>query len=1609
MNTQPNHDADRQKILDTISKNLAKKVPSKLKESADIFAKLYYANVSLEDLAEVPRESLDASLLGMWEFCLKRTPGKVKIRVYTQKQELNGQPSTKTIIEIINDNMPFIVDSVTGAINSLGYSTHLVIHPVMRIERDKAHQLKEVLPHAHQGTYESLIHCEILGSFSPKKLKELEEEIVRVLRDVRAAVEDWQPMRDKIQAIIRDLKDNPPVVSVEEETEAIAFLEWIEDNHFTFLGFCEYTLKPDQTTIKRSLVPEKGLGILRDLHTQEITRIFKGVEFSPANRRQAIEPDPLLLTKTSEISPVHRRDPMDSITIKHLDSDKNVIGLYQFIGLFTSVAYNRSVWDIPLLRRKVSNILKRSGFSEQWHDGKTLIHILESFPRDELFQASEDWLFETCMHIVQLQNRQRLTLFIREDRFERFFSCLVYIPRERYDSALRNKIQDILEKTLHGTVSNWQTQFGELAFARIHYILNLHKGVPAYDLKSLEDKLVEASLTWGDHLNQALVNVFGEEKGAALFEKYGKGFSGGYQERFTPHEAITDIKEIEKTLEQAHFQASLTKKKSRDARYARLKVYVTDHPISLSHILPILENMNFKVLTEIPFTINLSDNRKVWIHDFEVQTNEELHLELDHFREHFLEGLDLIWQEKLENDAFNRLIVSANLTWQECQLLRVYAKYLRQLQVTFSQTYMEETLANYPRICRLLIQLFTVKFDPASKEDREKAQADILEKIQTHLEDVSVLDEDRILNKFANSITSTLRTNYYQLQNGKQKPYLSIKIDCMAIDEMPLPRPKYEIFVYSTHVEAIHLRGGDVARGGIRWSDRKEDFRTEVLGLMKAQMVKNAVIVPTGSKGGFIVKRPPSNDQPALSFMNEVVFCYKTMMQGLLDLTDNIKGSKIIPPKNVVRWDGDDTYLVVAADKGTATFSDFANQVAKDYDFWLDDAFASGGSSGYDHKKMGITARGAWESVKRHFREMGVNADKEPITVVGIGDMSGDVFGNGMLLSKHLKLVAAFNHLHIFIDPTPDPAESYQERKRLFDLHGSAWTDYNADLISKGGGVFDRKAKSIKITREMKKLFDIQEATLTPSDLIRYLLKASVDLIWFGGIGTFIKASTESNIDVGDRGNDALRVDGIDVRASVIGEGANLGVTQQGRIEYAKNGGCLNTDAIDNSAGVDCSDHEVNIKILFGEAMKDNRLTLKKRDKLLEEMTDDVAQLVLEDNFWQNQIISLAHIQGHHLLDEQARLIRDLESEGLLNRAIENLPDEKEITRRLSEKEGLTRPELAVLLAYAKISLKHQFIQSDLPDLDILQARLFSYFPDRLQKPYHDEILGHPLRREVTMTLFTNSLINRMGITFVHEMRRQLGVKAVDVAKAYVIVRDLCDLITLWRELETMDKLPHSFQTDLMLSINENMRRMTDWFVRYDEGHPDIEKTIDFFKPDFIALRNHLSSFFPPKQQAAYNEKCEEYQKLGLPEPMAERFITLNALVSVPDIILLSKELKMDVKNVAKVYFALGQQLGFEWLRETAISLSGETHWSQGAANTLVEDFYMNQKDLTQSVLSSGKSLDAIFTKEGRIAKSILNSKDIESMIESVMNAPIVDFAMMTVVERRLRILANEG
>jgi glutamate dehydrogenase len=976
--------------------------------------------------------------------------------------------------------------------------------------------------------------------------------------------------------------------------------------------------------------------------------------------------------------------------------------------------------------------------------------------------------------------------------------------------------------------------------------------------------------------------------------------------------------------------------------------------VPLSDVLPMLENMGVKVLSEVPFEVAGRDlAKRIWVHDFAMRLRDGGECDVAEIKRPFQEAFAAVWTRRMENDGFNGLVLGAGLTWREVTVLRAYAKYLRQTAFTFSQEYMEEALRQHPAIARHLARLFLARFDPDADANRPVRCAELAAAIEEGLEQVANLDQDRILRRFLNLIQSTLRTNYFQLaEDGGPKDYISFKLDSRAVEELPLPRPLVEIWVYSPRVEAVHLRGGKVARGGIRWSDRREDFRTEILGLMKAQQVKNAVIVPVGSKGGFVVKRPPLSGGRE-EIQAEGIACYKTLMRGMLDITDNIVGAGTVPPTRVVRYDDDDPYLVVAADKGTATFSDIANAVSQEYGFWLDDAFASGGSAGYDHKKMGITARGAWESVKRHFRELGRDIQSEDFSVTGVGDMSGDVFGNGMLLSRHIRLLGAFNHLHIFVDPDPDPEKSWAERARLFGLPRSSWSDYDVTLISKGGGVFDRNAKSIRLTPEIKALFGLSADSVTPSDLMRAILMAEVDLLWFGGIGTYVKAGRETAAEVGDRANDAIRIDAGRIRAKVIGEGANLGVTQRGRIEFALRGGRLNTDAIDNSAGVDCSDHEVNIKVLLGAVVAAGDMTLKQRDRLLEAMTDDVAQLVLRDNYDQTQALSVAQSRGTALLDAQSRLMRGLERGQLqLNRAIEYLPDDEALAERVATGIGLTRPEMAVLLAYAKMALYDELLDSALPEDPQLGNDLAWYFPTRLREDHPGAIAEHRLRREIIATVVTNSMINRVGATFVNTIEEQTGAVPSDIARAYTIVRDVFGLHALWEGIESLDtKVPAALQTTMLLEIQGLVERQTVWFLRNGRQPLDIAGHVAEFGPGVAALRACLAEVLGPLDRSQLDAAAARFAEQGVPKDLAQSVASLDVLASACDVVRLAAAAGQPVARVASVYFAVGTRFALDWLREKVGDLTADTYWQKLAVGALMDDFFGHQRLLAQDVL----------------------------------------------------------
>ncbi|MEA2755515.1 MAG: glutamate dehydrogenase, partial [Aliidongia sp.] len=1275
-------ETDNLALLDAVIALAAKSPPTDRFDEQ--FIRDFYRNVPPDDLLRRSPADLLAAAAALWRFIGERRPGRAKLCVLSAQESANAWTGGRTIVQICNDDMPFLVDSVTAALKRLDLIVHLVIHPVLTLERDAEGRLLGLGRDRPGVVRESVMQIELAGPAGTERRAAIADELETVLADVRAAVVDWSSMRKRVAQIAGELGDPTVPVSAAEASEVSEFLHWLAENNFTFLGYREYQFGGSGLTV----VPEVGRGLLRDDNYLVFDGIRNFTTLSPDVQAFLRSPQLVMISKSNRKSTVHRPVPLDTIGIKTFDADGKVVGQKLIVGLFTSVSYGHPPHQIPMLRHKVLSCIEHSGFESTSHDGKALQHILDNYPRDELFQIDERELFQTSLGILHLQDRQRIALFARKDPFERFISALVYVPRDRYNADVRLRMGIVLERAFGGTIASQSTQLDDAVLARIHFIVATTPGqIPDIEIAAVEQMLVEAGRVWADRLGEALTTAKGEEAGIDLLHRFADALPNGYIERFSAEMAVADIERILAIESGLPIALTLYRDAETGNGDLRLKTFHAGTPIALSDVLPMLENLGLKVINEMPFEVRPRGiGQAMWIQEFEMVARGGP-IDLAAVTPLFETAFPAVWSGALENDGFNRLILGAGLSARETIVLRTYCKLLRQAGSSFSQAYMEDTAGAHPAIARLLIRLFATQFDPAhSADDRDDDAARIVQEIATALDAVTNLDEDRILRSFLLLIRQSLRTNFYQTTpSGEPKPYLSIKLASQEIDLLPLPRPLVEIYVYSPRTEGCHLRGGKVARGGIRWSDRKEDFRTEILGLMKAQMVKNSVIVPVGSKGGFVVKRPPAGDREALNA--EVVACYRILMSGLLDITDTIQGTTIVPPRNVVRRDGDDPYLVVAADKGTATFSDIANGVAIEYGFWLGDAFASGGSIGYDHKVMGITARGAWEAVKRHFRELGTDIQSTDFTCVGVGDMAGDVFGNGMLLSPHTRLIGAFNHQHIFLDPDPDTATSWAERKRLFDLPRSNWKDYDPSLLSKGGAIYERQAKSIALSPEAQARLGITEVRLTPAQLIQRLLHQPVDLLWFGGIGTYVKASTESQAEAGDRTNDALRIDAGDLKAKVVGEGANLAMTQRARIQYALKGGRLNTDAIDNSAGVDTSDHEVNIKIGIAGIIAAGKLSPAERAGFLASMTEEVGRLVLEDNYLQTEALSVAEAEAGAILDQHVRLMRSLERAGKLDRAIEFLPDDEALAQRAALKRGLTRPELAILLAYAKNAL----------------------------------------------------------------------------------------------------------------------------------------------------------------------------------------------------------------------------------------------------------------------------------------------------------------------------------
>ncbi|MFD7246044.1 NAD-glutamate dehydrogenase [Streptomyces massasporeus] len=1605
----------------------AQKAPDR--ETLLTFLQRYYLHTAPEDLTDRDPVDVFGAAVSHYRLAENRPQGTANVRVHTPTVEENGWTCSHSVVEVVTDDMPFLVDSVTNELTRQGRGIHVVIHPQFVVRRDVTGKLIEVLSTRptgdlpHDAHVESWIHVEIDRETDRADLKQITADLLRVLSDAREAVEDWGKMREAAIRLAEGLPDEsiPDDLPGPQVEEARELLRWLADDHFTFLGYREYQLREDDSL---AAVPGTGLGILRadPQHAGEESHpVSPSFERLPADARaKAREHKLLVLTKANSRATVHRPSYLDYIGVKKFDADGNVIGERRFLGLFSSAAYTESVRRVPVIRRKVEEVLEKAGFSPNSHDGRDLTQILETYPRDELFQTPADELRAIVTSVLYLQERRRLRLYLRQDEYGRYYSALVYLPRDRYTTAVRLRIIEILKEELGGISVDFTAWNTESILSRLHFVVRVPQGTELPELSDsdkerIEARLVEAARSWEDAFAEALDAELGEEHAAEAMRRYAHAFPEGYKADHNPRAAVADLVHLEQLNAEADkdFALSLYEPVGAAPEERRFKIYRTGDAISLSAVLPVLNRLGVEVVDERPYELRCSDRSVAWIYDFGLRmprANGGGDYFGDDARERFQDAFSATWTGKAENDGFNALVLSAGLTWRQAVVLRAYAKYLRQAASTFSQDYMEDTLRNNVHTTRLLVSLFEARMSP----DRQRAGHEIvdalLEEVDAALDQVASLDEDRILRSFLTVIKATLRTNFFQeAAGGKPHDYVSMKFDPQAIPDLPAPRPAFEIWVYSPRVEGVHLRFGKVARGGLRWSDRREDFRTEILGLVKAQMVKNTVIVPVGAKGGFVAKQLPDPSVDRDAWMAEGIASYKTFISALLDITDNMVAGEVVPPADVVRHDEDDTYLVVAADKGTATFSDIANGVAENYNFWLGDAFASGGSAGYDHKGMGITARGAWESVKRHFRDMGVDCQSEDFTVVGIGDMSGDVFGNGMLLSEHIRLVAAFDHRHIFIDPNPDAATSYAERRRLFELPRSSWEDYDKDLLSAGGGIFPRTAKAIPVNAHIREALGIEAKVtkLTPADLMKAILHAPVDLLWNGGIGTYVKSSTESNADVGDKANDAIRVDGADLRVAVVGEGGNLGLTQLGRIEFALHGGRINTDAIDNSAGVDTSDHEVNIKILLNGLVRDGDMTVKQRNKLLAEMTDEVGRLVLRNNYAQNTAIANALAQSGAMLHAQQRFMKHLVREGHLDRALEFLPTDRQIRERLAQGQGLTGPETAVLLAYTKITVAEELLHTSLPDDPYLSTLLHAYFPTELREQFPEHLVCHPLRREITTTVLVNDTVNTGGTTYLHRLREETGASLEEIVRAQTAARAIFRQSPVWDGVEALDnKVEAAVQTRIRLHARRLVERGTRWLLNNRPQPLQLAETVDFFADRVEQVWSQLPKLLRGADQEWYGKIYDELTGVGVPDELATRVAGFSSAFPTLDIVSIADRMDREPLDVAEVYYDLADRLRITQLMDRISELPRADRWQSMARAAIREDLYAAHAAVTADVLAVG---DGTSTPEQRYKaweqKNAAILGRARATLEEIQSSESFDLANLSVAMRTMRTL----
>ncbi|MDO6745733.1 NAD-glutamate dehydrogenase [Gilvimarinus sp. 1_MG-2023] len=1580
--------------VEAIAEAVAKSQPESVREACKVFVRLFFNHFPAEDFIDRPSSDISGCLLWLWSLLQGEVANLPIVQVVNPELDSWGWSSPHTVIAVRQMDMPFLVDSIRLELAH----RHIPIFSVKStpyVPVRQGGQLVEILPvQSRQHTAEAMVYLEVGKLTDARSIREAVLALNEVLGQIQKVVTDFLPLKQAMLDSADELGQVSHALACNDVTEAQKFLHWLTNDHFTFLGFTEFNLENRQG--KDVLVEDRHqrVGLFDD---NSKTKIKILDDAHPGVSRFYLSPASIAFSKSPRRSRIHRSAYPDYVVVKRYNPEGKVIGECRFLGLYTSSVYSESPSAIPLLREKISYLYERMGLTPWSHEGKALEQIVETFPRDELFQSSAAELYETVRGILEINERYKVKLFLRRDRFAKFVSCLLYVPRDLFSTQIRLRVQQLIGEKVGACDEQFNTFFSESLLARVHLVFRLKdKQMPEVDTLALEQEIEAMVRSWQDALLSELYHHHTEEQARYLAKLYDTNFSAAYQEAFTVQHAASDIAILE-SMEQETLWLEVIP--GSESSGIRLKLYRQGMPLALSDIIPLLEDFGLRVLSEHPFKLLNKNKKVIWLHDFELQRAESAEPLTNAGFANLKQAIIAVWEKKSESDSFNQLVVEAGLDWRMISVFRAYANYMQQTLFNSSIEHIAEALVNQRFIVMCLVKLFNALFSP--ENNNSKLAEEQLQAIDDALENVPSLIEDRIIRQYVALMNATVRTNYFQ---SDTLDYLAFKLMPRQLNNIPEPKPMFEIFVYSGRFEGLHLRGGKVARGGLRWSDRYQDYRTEVLGLVKAQQVKNAVIVPSGAKGGFVCKQVAGLSREEK--FAEGKACYRQFIQALLSISDNVIDDQVVLPNQVVCKDEPDPYLVVAADKGTATFSDLANSVAQEADFWLGDAFASGGSQGYDHKAMGITAKGAWVCVQRHFKELSVDVQNDPITVVGIGDMGGDVFGNGMLCSESIQLVAAFNHLHIFIDPQPDASASFAERQRLFNAAGSQWSDYDESLISAGGGVFDRSAKSISLTAEARSALGIDASRLTPAELINHILRAPVDLIWNGGIGTYVKAEAESHAEVGDKANDAVRINGNDLRCKVFGEGGNLGMTQLGRIEFALAGGACNTDFIDNSAGVDCSDHEVNIKISLSQLIKADELGEASRNALLVEMTDEVSSDVLLNNYRQSQAISLASGDSLARTAEIVRFIHCLEAAGRLDRALEFLPDDEKIAQRQAAGKGLVRPEISVLISYAKVGLKEDLATPTITQDPVLAKLCLQAFPATMQSRFPKVLMDHPLVSEIVATQLANDIVNTQGFTFVQRMIDATGSTTAEVARAYFLATTVAGVKALWRAIEDLGfSVEDSVQQQLLQQLMRRVRRMTRWFLRNRRGNLDLTCELQNFSDGLVGVQQSLVNHLGGEVVRDWQDNIDILVSQGVPESLCQKVLSPGYLYSGMGILDVADQSKQPVEKIVEIYAGLVACLHLNGFAQLLSDARVENDWQAMAREAYMDDLESQVRNITQSLAGIDQSPQVIVEQWAQSHQSLLDRW--LSMVKQTQTAGMTDYAMFSVALRELLDLAQ--